>query len=565
MKIPIGISSFAKIRDGGFYYVDKTAFIKEFLSPASKAMLITRPRRFGKTLTLSMLEDFFDISRDSKSHFEGLAISKETAICDEWMNKWPVVSLSFKDVWGRDFKTAYGALKFSISSSCIKYGFLEKSEKMDDVDKEEFRDLEFKEADEANLIDSLFLLTRMMRVHYGKPAILLIDEYDVPLASANENGYYDKMLQLLHSMLNSALKGNPYLEFGILMGCLRISNRSIFTGLNNLVFNTVTSYRFDKCFGFTEKELQDLLSATGFQRHEDEIRAYYYGYRFGSADVYCPWDVLNHVDALFENPAAKPKPYWANTSGNDVVDRLLEDYGCFVNDKVEELLSGGHICEYVREGLSYDAIGTSEESLWSLQLMTGYLTPSRDRGMPSSHETYALRIPNEEVMCLFRNAAIGWYQRSVLKADRAGIFNALWEGDAKTAEKEISKLLFMAISYDDKGDTFYHAFVKGLFAGVGYEAVTNWGYDKDKPDVAILDRKNRRALAFDVRHAKDEESLGQAAKEAVNQIRGKKHEETYIEEGFNAVISYGIAFKSKRCMFERAKEQGCDGLLPQRQ
>jgi len=440
---------------------------------------------------------------------------------------------------------------------CKKYAFLADSKRVREADKEEFRKLKAMDAGTVELKHSLFLFTRMMNIHYGKPAILLIDEYDVPLASAKENGYYDEMLQLLHSMLNSALKGNPYLGFGILMGCLRISNRSIFTGLNNLVFNTVTSYRFDKCFGFTEKELQDLLSATGFQRHEDEIRAYYYGYRFGSADVYCPWDVLNHVHTLLSSPNADPDSYWANTSGNDIIDKFLEDYEYFTQDKVEALLSGECIRECITEELSYDAIGTSEESLWSLLLMTGYLTQSRDEKVRivRGKKAVALRIPNEEIKWIFKNSVVDWFQRSVLKADRSGIFNALWEGDAKTAEKEISKLLFMAISYDDKGDTFYHAFVKGLFAGVGYEAVTNWGYDKDKPDVAILDRKNRRALAFDVRHAKDEESLGQAAKEAVNQIRGKKHEEAYIEEGFNAVISYGIAFKSKRCMFERANAE----------
>ena len=324
IKIPVGIEDFAKMREGNYYYIDEPAFIKELLGQEFEVNLVTRPRCFGKTLTMSMLEDFFDISKDSKAHFDGLAISKETVLCDKWQNKWPVVFLTLKSVDDLDFQGAYGMLEILIANVCKKYAFLADSQKANPADRELFINLMYRKADRETVKDSLDLLTRMMAAHYGKPTILLIDEYDVPLAKAHQYGYYEEMLALIRAMLGAALKTNPYLKFRVITGCLKISKESIFTGINNLVANTITVNRFDESIGFTEPEVLALLSASGFVDHADEIRIWYDGYRFGNVDVYCPWDVLNYVAALLTDPMAEPRSYWKDTSSNDVIYKLFE-------------------------------------------------------------------------------------------------------------------------------------------------------------------------------------------------------------------------------------------------
>jgi len=556
-NIPIGIDSFSEIIEGGYYYVDKTSFIKELLRQKSKATLITRPRRFGKSLTMSMLEDFFDIGRDSKAHFEGLAISKETDICDEWMNKWPVISISLKSVEGKNFQIAYGRLKTVISSVCKKHMALADSDKANPADKELFRDLLFQKANVENLSDCLLILSRMMSDHYGKPAIILIDEYDVPLAKANSNGYYEDMIDIIRALLGSALKGNPYLKFTVITGCLKISKESIFTGINNLATNTITSDRFDEGFGFTGQEVLKLLSDAGFADHADEVRAWYDGYRFGNVDIYCPWDVLNHVDALLVNPEVKPKSYWENSSSNDVIYRLFENGSLNANEKFETLLSGGCIREKITEELTYGTLEASEESLWSLLFMTGYLTQAKDTkdGRGTDDDAIALRIPNEEVKRIFRDSVVKWFQKSVLEVDRSRIFKAFWDGNGKAAENEISKLLFKTISYHDYNETFYHAFVAGLFAGGGYETSSNMEHGTGRPDVVVRDLSNCKVLVFEMKHARDGETLEHAVKEAVSQIRERRYDEPFLQQDYDAVISYGIAFKGKRCMIEKANAE----------
>jgi len=555
-EISIGINSFPELIERNYYYVDKTAFIKELIKQNAKAILITRPRRFGKSLTMSMLEDFFDIGRDSKAHFENLAISKDAAFCDEWMNKWPVISISLKSVEGRNFQIAYGRMKTVVSSVCKKYMFLMDSGKANPADKELFRDLLFQKANVENLSDCLLILSRMMSDHYGKPAIILIDEYDVPLAKAHDKGYYEDMLDIIRALLGSALKENPYLEFAVITGCLKISKESIFTGINNLATNTITSDRFDEGFGFTEQEVLKLLSDAGYADHADEVRAWYDGYRFGNVDVYCPWDVLNHVSALLANPKVKPKPYWRNTSGNDVIYRLFENKAIDANEKFETLLSGGCIRETITEELTYGTLEASEESLWSLLFMTGYLTQAKssEDEREADDDTIALRIPNEEVKRIFRDSVVKWFQKSVLEVDRSGIFKAFWEGNGKSAEKEISDLLFMTISYHDYNETFYHAFVAGLFAGE-YKVSSNKEQGDGRPDVVVRDLRNRKVLVLEMKHARDGETLEHAVKAAVNQIRERRYDEPFLQQGYYAVLCYGIAFKGKSCMIERANAE----------
>lgn len=558
VKIPIGIENFAKMRERDFYYVDKTAFIRELLNQEFEAYLITRPRRFGKSLTMSMLEDFFDISLDSRQHFDGLAISREAKLCEEWMNQWPVVSLSLKGVEGLNFQDAYGRMEVLIANVCKKYAFLCDSKKVGLADREIFNSLMFQRADRQNLSDSLLLLTRVMAAHYGKPAIMLVDEYDVPLTKAHDNGYYREMLDVIRAMLGAALKTNPYLKFGVVTGCLRVSKESIFTGINNLSANTITMDRFDESIGFTEPEVHALLAASGFPDHAEEVRAWYDGYRFGSVDVYCPWDVLNHVAALMEKPTAKPDNYWADTSHNDVIYKLFENEQFDVNSKFEALLAGGCIRETITENLTYDSLEASEENLWSLLFMTGYLTQARDADMEelpsgaftgeyqSAEKTVALRIPNEEIKRIFRKSVVAWFKKDVQTVDRTEMFKALWDGDFKKAENDISDLLFSSISYHDYRESYYHAFVAGLFAGAGYVVESNYEYGDGRPDVVIKEKRRRRAMLFEVKHADRDETLEHACKEAIKQIETKRYAEAL--EGYRAIISYGIAFKGKNCM-----------------
>ncbi|MDD2958217.1 MAG: AAA family ATPase [Lachnospiraceae bacterium] len=546
VNIPLGVESFADMRENDYYYVDKTSFIKELLSNKFMANLITRPRRFGKSLTMSMLDDFFDISKNSKAHFDGLAIAKETELCKKWMNQYPVVFISFKDIAGNTFESAYGMMKVLISNVCKKYSFLNESNKVDAYDVELFNQLKALNGTPENLKSSLLFLTRMLSEHYGKKTILLVDEYDVPLAKANANGYYKEMLEVIRAMLSTALKTNEFLEFGIVTGCLRISKESIFTGLNNLVVNSITTERFDEYIGFTEEEVQKLLLDTGFSEHAQEIREWYDGYRFGQADVYCPWDVLNHVAALMVNPVTKPKSYWVGTSHNDVIYDLFSYKKFGMKGKLEALMRGDSIREVITEDLTYDTLIADEKNLWSLLFMTGYLTQGKD--MPVTDNIASLRIPNEEVKYVFKNAIIDWFEKTVSKIDRSRMFDALWKKDAETAQKEISKLLLKSISYHDFKESFYHAFVAGMFAGADYPVQSNYEYGDGRPDIVVNDGDNDRVMLFEVKHAKEEKKLDDALREAIDQIERKRYLEGIDE--FETVVSYGIAFYGKKCVLQ---------------
>lgn len=566
ISIPVGIEDFAEMREDNYYYIDKTWFIQELLSQKFKVNLVTRPRRFGKTLTMSMLEDFFDISRDSKPHFNGLKISKEKGICDEWQNQWPVVFLSLKGIEGINFSEAFEMLESEIADLCISYEFLEDSPKVSDADKKIFRKLKFSEGSKTNVKKSLFILTRMMTAHYGKPTILLIDEYDVPLQKAYENAYYKEMLNVIRAMMTAALKTNSYLKFGVVTGCLKISKESVFTGINNFVANTITVDRFDEGIGFTEPEVHELLDKSGFSDHADEIRTWYDGFRFGSVDVYCPWDVLNHVAALMKNPHAEPRLYWKDTSSNEIIYRLFENRTIDVKSEFETLLDGGYIKKTITEDLTYDSLEATEESLYSYLFMTGYLTQAKeekieelpgrteDSGYKIVEKRVSLRIPNEEIKDVFKDSVKKWFEKSVQAVDRSEMFKALWDGDAQAAEAAISDLLFSAISYNDYKEDFYHAFVAGLFAGAGYVVESNREYGDGRPDVVIKENSKRRVMVFEAKHANENETIAHALNEAVVQIQDKRYAEPFVKEGYRTVIAYGIAFKGKDCMIKQYKK-----------
>ncbi|MDO5409685.1 MAG: AAA family ATPase [Lachnospiraceae bacterium] len=546
VKFPLGIDLFDKLRTDGYYYVDKTELIHEVLDTKFEVSLITRPRRFGKTLMMSMLETFFDISRDSKAIFEGLKISRERALCEEWMNQWPTVFVSLKSAEGLNFKDAYGMLTILIANLYKKYAFLGESDAVDKDDRNLFLKIKRREAELVELKDSLLLLTRMMHAHYGKKVILLIDEYDVPLAKAYDNGYYKDMLDVIRLVLGSALKTNLHLKFAIITGCLKISQESIFTGLNNVVANTITVERFDEYFGFTEKDVHKLLSAAGFADHAEEVKRWYDGYHFGAVDVYCPWDLLNHVAALQVNGKVRPKNYWAATSHNDIIYKLFENEEFDVDGKFEALLAGESIQAEITEELTYDSIEASEMNLWSLLFMTGYLTMAEDY---AEDERIALCIPNEEVKSIFKTAIVDWFKKDVQTIDRSKMFTALWEGDAETATEFISDLLFASISYHDYRESYYHTFVAGLFAGAGYVVESNFEYGDGRPDVVIKEKRKRRVMLFEIKHAKEKELLEKSCDEAVKQIEERRYALAF--DGYRVVISYGISFSGKDCMIKR--------------
>lgn len=552
IKIPLGIENFAEMRENGYYYIDKTAFIKELLGQQFKANLVTRPRRFGKSLTIGMLEDFFDIRRDSRAHFEGLEISKEDALCKEWMNRWPVLSLSFKSVEGLNFKDAYGMLEALVADLCKKYEFLEESTKVNAADRELFQKLEYQKAGSANIKNSLLLFTRMMTAYYGKPTILLIDEYDVPLAKASEHGYYVEMLDVIRAVLGGALKTNDYLKFGVVTGCLRISKESIFTGMNNFVTDSITGDRFNEYLGFTSDEVRQLLENADLSDHMDEVREWYDGYRFGNVEVYCPWAVLNHVNALQLNPSAKPKKYWGFTGHNGIIYQYMDRSLRNVKTNLNKLMDGGVIVTQMEENLTYDYLKSSAKNFWSLLYLSGYLTNAdpadADETIPDG--TAALRIPNKEVREIFQENILEWFDGYVGKIDRTEICRAIWDGNLNEAERLLSALLLKTVSYYDHRESFFHAFLAGLFAGGEYDVETNNEYGTGRPDVVVRDDDRQRALVIEVKYAKTESEVPGRFREAQKQFAEKRYLEG-IPDDYTVKTGYCAVFCAKKCFLEK--------------
>ena len=420
LNIPVGISNFEEIRQRGYYYIDKTALIRELLkTTGTKVTLITRPRRFGKTLGMSMLESFFDIRKESVTLFKGMNIMKSDELCREWMNQYPTLFLTFKNIDGLTFANAYGKLKFEISELYKQHSYLLKSDKISEEDKELFRILSGRTADEIEIQRSLQFLMKLMMLHYQKRVILLLDEYDVPLAKASNHSYYDQMLEVMKLMLNTALKDNPALQFAVLTGCLRISKESIFTGVNNFTTDTISDNRYNEFFGFTEGEVKALLNTCEHMEQLETIREWYDGYRFGNLEIYCPWDVLNYVMKLLTEDLHKPENFWEHTSDNAIIGSFLERTDFDVTEKFEILLNGGYIKEVITENLTYDFLTLSEENLWSLLYLTGYLTKVGEKELDEQdyleQKQTALKIPNAEVKDIFRKSVVEWFYKKTAK------------------------------------------------------------------------------------------------------------------------------------------------------
>ncbi len=549
VKIPIGGSDFAEYREHNYYYIDKSGLIRELLkSPATKVTLITRPRRFGKTLNMSMLSYFFDIRKNSRPLFDGLEISVNKDLCQSWMNQYPTIFITFKTVDGRNYEETYAMLRAVISSICIDHYNLLDDEKINPVQKRTFLKLAQKEASLEEVKNSLLLITQMLREHYGKPVILLIDEYDVPLAKASANGFYKDMLDVIKGLLQ-VMKDNPSLQHAVVTGCLRIAKESIFSGTNNFTSDTITDTRLNEYFGFTQNDVDGLLSATELTIHANEIKTWYDGYSFGEFDVYCPWDVMNHVSALLQNPTVKPKGYWKNTSDNAIIRSFIEHSGSAITQKFEELLAGKYIIQNVAEDMTYDYIHSSEENLWSILYLTGYLTRVREENLsgrvPSEGE-FALKIPNAEIQEIFENTVITWFSDTAKTLNRQKLFTAVWNRDIETLENEMTKLLRKTISYHDYGEDFYHAFLAGIFAGAGYQVESNKEHGEGRSDIIVKDYAEDRAAIFEVKHSLKSELLQRNCEDALMQIDERMYAEEFRDD-YEKIICYGIAFYKKRC------------------
>ena len=548
VNLPIGTSDFAEIRREGWYYVDKTGLIGDLLNTRkAKVTLITRPRRFGKTLGMNMLANFFDIQKDSKALFEGLEISKDQALCEQWRNQWPVLFVSFRRVDGLDFQGAYGMLEETISDLCEEHRYLLDSSQISDLEKSVMDRLIWKKATDQELKGGLLRLTRMMQAHYGKPIILLIDEYDVPLAKASANGYYKEMLDVMKGIMQ-AMKDNSALQLAVITGCLRIAKESIFTGTNNFVSDTITSSRLNEYFGFTQAEVDKLLEDTGLTDHAEDIKAWYDGYHFGEFDIYCPWDVMNYLQDLQFDPTKKPVSYWKNTSDNAIIRSFIDYSGPSISKKLELLLSGGYIVQTIEEDLTYDYLHSSEDNLWSILYLTGYLT--RVREIPASDGALALTIPNAEVQEIFRSTIQKWFKDSSQTWNRQAMFQALWAGNSETLTKEIGKLLRKTISYHDYKEDFYHAFLAGILASFHYSVESNREHGEGRSDIVVYDEENSRVVIFEAKVAKSLDELPKACDAALHQIEARQYAEDFRDE-YDEILCYGIAFYKKRCLVKR--------------
>lgn len=552
-NIPIGISEFEKIRKNDYYYVDKTELIQVLLkTEPAEITLFTRPRRFGKTLVMSMLASFFDIRRENRDLFKGLKVAKDQKLCQGWMNQWPVIFLSFKDVGGECFEDAYGLLQSVISQLYVEHTYLEESMEIDESYKDIFGRLKRRQGNKTDVQISLRVLMRMMQIYYGKQVILLIDEYDVPMAKAGNKAYYNEMLDVIGTMMSQALKDNTALKFSVITGCLRISKESIFTGTNNFVADTIADERFSNYFGFTNEEVQRLLEDTGNIKYQGQIKKWYDGYCFGKTEIYCPWDVLCYLNKLAFESESEPENFWENTSHNDIIRTFLSCEGMDVTDSFERLLAGETIEVEITDNLTYENLTDSEENLWSVLYLTGYLT--KDIRQPLQGKTKAfLKIPNAEIMDIFRKSVVRWFDEQIAVRDRSSLFIALWNEDVSSLSELISDLLFETISYHDYAESFYHAFLAGLFTNAGYIVESNYESGLGRPDLVIKDKKKRQAVIIEIKIADSMQSLQKSAEKAMDQIEDMRYADGIFAQGYQKVIKYGAAFYRKNCLISKSE------------
>ena len=548
LKLPVGIENFEDIRRSGFYYIDKTMLIEQTLNNWSKVTLFTRPRRFGKTLGMSMLRSFFEIGTD-KSLFDGLYISQNKSLCDEHMGKYPVIFLTLKGVEGLTFTKAKSMLSEIIKDEADRHYILNSSEALTSVDKEAF--MKILTGNEKNIENSLKTLSRLLYKHYGKKVVILIDEYDVPLDKAYQNGYYHEMVSLIRGLFGQALKTNDYLQFAILTGCLRISKESIFTGLNNFKVLSIMDTRFDEQFGFTDSEVEELLAAYNLDSHFTEIKEWYDGYHFGNADVYCPWDVINYVDLLRLEPTAKPQDFWSNSSENALVRNFIDKANVQTKYEIECLIAGEYIEKEISQELTYDEIDKSIANLWSVLFTTGYLTK---QGVTDDGKV-RLSIPNREIKNLFIKKIREWFSDTTANDGKTleQFCNAFVEKDTEKIEELFGDYLWNTISIrdtavaKDKKENFYHGILLGL---LGYKASwlirSNTESGTGYSDILVEVPNNRTGIVIELKYAENGD-MDAACDEALKQIEEKSYVDKLKQDGMRNFIKYGIACFKKDC------------------
>lgn len=550
-KLPIGIENFEKLQTEDFYYIDKTNLIKELLTGLAEVTLFTRPRRFGKSLNMSMLKYFFELGTDKKL-FSKLKISEETALCEEYMGKYPVISVSLKGMNAGNYEKALEMAVEVIRSEARRFQYLLDSERLTSYDKEAFIALLQEDMKEGTLCSSLKVLSELLEKHHGSKVILLIDEYDVPLAKAFERGYYDQMVLFIRNMFEYALKTNESLKFAVLTGCMRISKESIFTGLNNLKVLSVAEVQFDEAFGFTDKEVRELLEHYELSDHYNEIKEWYDGYQFGNAEVYCPWDVINYCDALRVEPDAQPKNYWSNTSSNEAVRRFIQESDkASVRREIENLVAGEVIKKEIHQELTYKDMYASIDNLWSVLFTTGYLT---QKGKPEGNR-FPLAIPNMEIRNIFTTQIMDFFKENVPK-NRAALnefCKALKNGDAEGVEKQLAEYLRRTISIRDTfvkkqmKENFFHGILLGILSfGDTWSVSSNKESGDGYSDILLETDDGETGIILELKYA-DDGNLDTACKKALAQINRNRYEEILLDEGVPHILKYGIAFYKKRC------------------
>lgn len=567
-KLPVGIESFEKIRTQDFYYVDKTVMIRDLIQRWGEVNLFTRPRRFGKSLNMSMLKSFFEIGTDPLL-FDGLKISKEKELCEKYMGKFPVISISLKDVEGSDYDVARTLLCSVIGNEALRfYELLKSSPKLNEVERRQYEQLVCTDHEQRGsfamsdsvLMGSLKTLSSLLEKHYEKKVILLIDEYDVPLSKANEQGYYNKMVFLMRNLLQQVLKTNSSLYFAVLTGCLRVAKESIFTGLNNFKIYSITDVRFDEYFGFTDSEVKEMLAYYGQEAKVQTVREWYDGYHFGTLDVYCPWDVISYCDDLIDDKDAAPKNYWINTSGNDVVRHFIEKMGNGVmKGEMEALIDGKEVEKEIHEDLTYHEIYDSVNHLWSMLFMTGYLT----RQESADGDRYKLVIPNLEIRSIFIRQIMAMFKKEVAKDGKLleSFCNALEQGNAAEVEKLFSSYLKKSISIRDTfvqktlKENFYHGILLGILGYKdGWILKSNKESENGYSDIWIYDEEKELGIIIEVKYA-EESQFEVVCREAIAQIDKNRYAEELREEGCHSILKYGIACYKKRCQVTVVKEK----------
>ena len=555
LSLPIGIEDFKEVRKDGYYYVDKTALIEQVLEKRSKVTLFTRPRRFGKSLNMSMLKNFFEIGTDA-ALFDGLHISKNTQMCEKYMGKYPVIAVSLKGVDAATYEEAFDQLVDIMNNNAAEFSFLQNSDSLTDYEKERFIKLLDDQMNQKIMGSSMLWLTKLLEKHYNKKVVVLIDEYDVPLAKAHENGYYDKMVLLIRNMFGNVLKTNNSLAFAVLTGCLRIAKESIFTGLNNFKVYSITDEEFDETFGFTGEEVQEMLAYYGLSSCFDKVKEWYDGYRFGNTDVYCPWDVVNYCSDHQNRPNAEMKNYWMNTSGNEVISHFIDsinDPHMLTKSELELLVSGETVVKRVDEMITYKELYSNIDNLWSTLFMTEYLT-QRGKEMDGR---YHLAIPNREICNIIVERVLALFRKDVSKNAKLlnGFCNAMLESDSATVEQLLTEYMDTTISIRDSfvkslRENFYHGLLIGIFGyRDGWKATSNKESGDGFSDILIEVNENdsRMGIVLELKYSKSEKALDKDCQAALQQITDKNYEQALRENGYQNILKYGIAFYHKKC------------------